>query len=308
MKEENHSKALFSGIFAFLFWGFVPLYWKQLNKLPAYEIMSYRVISSLIFMVLILSFQKEMMNTLNLLRKRFLMVFLASCLVGFNWLIYVWAVNAGHIVETSLGYFINPLINVALGVIFLHERPRKTQWFAILLAFIGVIFLASKGVGKPWIALAVAGSFGLYGLVKKQLKEKSIPSLAAENFILLPLGISYLIYIWNTNSVMIIGQSSKVYLFAIISGLTTLLPLATFTYAVKKLNLTTVGIIQYLAPTFQLVIGVYVYNEEFTKTHMISFSFIWLALLIFTIDGVSYSMRSRERVRKILAEESQHKI
>ena len=298
--HNESSSGYLSGIFAFLFWGFVPLYWKQLKSLPAFEIMSFRIISALFMILLVLILKKEIKESINLLKKKFFAILISALLVGTNWLVYVWAVNSGYIVETSLGYFINPLFNVFLGVIFLKERPRFWQWISIVMALTGVAYLGFQNIGRPWIAIAVAGSFALYGFVRKKLNANSLACLGAENIILLPVALTYLIYIYTNQSLKITFQPNTVIYFTLACGITTILPLAAFGHAVKHLQLTTVGIIQYLAPTFQLLIAVYVYNEPFTLDHKITFSFIWTALMIFTGETLIYSIRSRALVRKIL--------
>jgi chloramphenicol-sensitive protein RarD len=285
LKEESRLGYL-SGFFAFLFWGFVPLYWKQIQVIPAFEIMSFRIVSAFLIIMFVLALRKELTETKYLLKNHFLMILLSSFLVGCNWLVYVWAVNSGHIIETSLGYFINPLLNIFLGVIFLGERPRKWQWVAITLAFVGVSFLAMQNVGSPWISLAVAGSFALYGFVRKKLNAKSLSCLGAESLILLPLAFIYFSFAMTQNSLHIFQQSKWIASLMLLSGIMTILPLTAFGYAVKHLHLTTLGLIQYLAPTFQLLIGVYIYNESFTYAHKITFSFIWFALFLYSFEKI----------------------
>ncbi len=284
--NTEYTKGLASGVFAFAFWGFVPLFWKQIKSIPPYEIMSFRVVCALLVIVSILAIRSELRESLKLIKEQSLLVLMSTLLIGSNWLIYVWAVNSGYIVETSLGYFINPLMNVFLGVFFLGERLRKAQWMAITIAALGVGWMFLNSVGKPWIALAVAGTFALYGLTKKRLGAKSLVGLGAENILLLPVALSYLGWLVGNSKLLWPSQSPKVMTLTLLSGLATVLPLSAFGHAVKHLTLTTLGLVQYLAPTFQLMIGVLVYKEAFTNVHASSFALIWSALLIYTGEGL----------------------
>jgi chloramphenicol-sensitive protein RarD len=284
--DTEHNKGLFAGIFAFAFWGFVPLFWKQIKSIPAYEIMSFRVVCALCVILFILGFRSQIKESLSLIKEKTLLVLLSTTLIGSNWLIYVWAVNSGYIVETSLGYFINPLMNVFLGVFFLGERLRRWQWVSISIAGLGVFWLFLNSVGKPWISIGVASTFALYGLVRKKLGARSLVGLGAENILLLPVALTYLGWLISSDKLEWSQQSGLVMSLTLVSGLATVLPLSAFGYAVKHLTLTTLGLIQYLAPTFQLLIGVLVYKEPFGSYHAISFSLIWIALLIYTLEGL----------------------
>lgn len=298
--NTEHTKGLTSGIFAFAFWGFVPLYWKQIKSIQPYEIMSFRVLCALLVLLFILGLRSELKESFQLMKEKTGLVSLSSVLIGTNWLIYVWSVNSGYIVETSLGYFINPLMNVFLGVVFLGERLRKAQWISIALAALGVFWLILNSVGKPWIAIAVASSFALYGLTKKKLAAKSLVGLGAENALLLPLALGYLIWLQMTSNLQWPSQSGTVMTLTLLSGLATVLPLTAFGHAVKNLTLTTLGLIQYLAPTFQLMIGVLIYKEAFTKAHAVSFSMIWMALLLYTLEGLYNRSKLHPFRRKIV--------
>jgi chloramphenicol-sensitive protein RarD len=284
--NTEYTKGLSTGIFAFAFWGFVPLFWKQIKAIPPYEIMSFRVVCALMVLLILLALKSELKESLQLIKEKTSLVLFSTILIGSNWLIYVWAVNSGYIVETSLGYFINPLMNVFLGVFFLGERLRKIQWAAIALAAIGVSWMFVQSVGKPWIALAVAGTFALYGLTKKKLGAKSLVGLGAENILLLPVALTYLAWLFGNSKLLWPSQTPKVMTLTLLSGLATVLPLSAFGHAVKHLTLTTLGLVQYLAPTFQLTIGVLVYKEAFTSTHAASFALIWTALLLYTSEGL----------------------
>ena len=298
--DLDQNKGISTGIFAFAFWGFAPLFWKQIKTIPAYEIMSFRVVCALVVILFILGFKAQIKKSFTLIKEKTLFVILSTALIGTNWFIYVWAVNRGHIVETSLGYFINPLMNVFLGVFFLGERLRRWQWVSISIATLGVFWLFLNSVGKPWIAIVVASSFALYGFVKKKLGAKSLVSLGAENILLLPIALIYLGWLGSQNIMEWTQQSRSVMILTLISGIVTVLPLAAFGYAVKYLTLTTLGVIQYLAPTFQLLIGVFIYRESFGSYHAMSFSMIWLALLIYTFEGLYNRSKLSFLKRKIV--------
>lgn len=273
------------GTFSFLFWGFIPLFWKQIAIIPAFEIMGFRIVTGFVLISAFILCKNQLGDVFNLVRKKFLLSVICAALILINWLTYVWAVNAGYIVETSLAYFINPLMSIFLGVLVLKERVRKIQWFCISLVFIGVSILFFKSAGKPWIALVVASSFALYGFVKKKIQADSMHTLAIESLILLPAGISYLLYIYSNSSMLFLSQSLYVQSLTLISGLATILPLGAFGIAARYLPLSTIGLLQYIAPTIQLLIGVLIYKEDFSQDHILSFSIIWISLIIFTYDG-----------------------
>jgi chloramphenicol-sensitive protein RarD len=288
------NKGIIYAVLAYGIWGFLPIYWKTINEVPASQILSHRIIWSFIFLVVIISVRKDWMAFGKAIqsRKTFLIFSLAAILIGVNWLTYIWAVNAGFIVETSLGYFINPLISVLFGVIFLKEKLRTMQWVSIGLAFAGVLYLTFNYGELPWIALLLATTFGLYGLIKKTAPLNSLHGLSLETGILFLPALFFLIFSESqgTGSLGHTGWSTG--LLLILSGVVTALPLLLFAIAARKINLSTLGILQYFAPTLQFLIGVVLYNEPLTSARLAGFVIIWIALIIYSLENIYVRRRS----------------
>jgi chloramphenicol-sensitive protein RarD len=223
------------------------------------------------------------------------MLLLSGVLISCNWGLYIWAVNAGHVVETALGYFINPLLNVLIGVVFLHERLRALQWASVAIASAGVLWLTVQYGSFPWIAVALAVSFGLYGVLRKLAQVDSVAGLGVESaYLFLPV-LGWLLWSESHGSGgFAAGYGSTASWLLVLSGLVTALPLVGFAYAVRRISLTSVGILQYIAPTLQFLIGVFVLGEAFDRTRLIGFACIWLALLVFVMDGLRNSRRQRK--------------
>jgi chloramphenicol-sensitive protein RarD len=279
-------RGILSGIGAYVLWGFFPIYWKLLHNVPAPELIGHRIVWSsllLIVVILITGQGSEFRATFNW---RTIGIYLiASLLIGINWLTYVWAVNAGHIVETSLGYFINPLLSVLLGLIVLRERLRPAQWLPVGIACIGVAYLTIQFGQLPWIALVLAFTFGFYGLVKKLAPLSSLHGLTLETGILLIPAVVYLVFVEWTGAGAFLHTGFLSDLLMIGAGLVTTIPLLMFASAAKQIPLTMIGVLQYLAPTIQFLIGVLVYKEEFDSSRLIGFSIVWLALIIFWLEN-----------------------
>jgi chloramphenicol-sensitive protein RarD len=278
---------------AYSIWGFLPIYLKIIQDVPALQILIHRSIWSFIFLIFLISIRKDWSNFLSAIRDRKTILFgtIAGILLATNWLIFIWAVNAGYIVESSLGYFINPLVSVLLGVIFLRERLRSVQWLAVGIAALGVLYLTISYGNLPWIALALASSFGLYGLSKKTSSLDSIKGLTLETGVLFIPALFYL-FILDFQGVSVFGHSSiLVNILFITLGLVTALPLLLFGAAAQRINLSTLGLTQYIAPTCQFLIGVLIYHEPFSQDRLIGFAMIWLALIVFTSEGIAYRRR-----------------
>jgi chloramphenicol-sensitive protein RarD len=281
------NKGVLYGLGAYLIWGFLPIYLKLLQGVPAMEILGNRILWSFVFLAGIITLRMDWNNLRGMAFKpRILLIYTVSaCLLSINWLVYIWGVNSGFIVETSLGYFINPLLNVLLGVLFLHEKLRPMQWAPIGLATLGVLYLTLNYGQLPWIALTLATSFGLYGLVKKVAPLGSLHSLTIETGILL---IPAVIYLLLTAS-RITGTSGEytpqTYLLLAGTGLITSIPLLLFGAAARRIDLALMGVLQYVAPTCQFLLGVLVYGEPFTLERLVGFSFIWAALILFWVEG-----------------------
>jgi len=289
------NKGLIYGLGAYLLWGFMPIYWKLLHHVPALETLAHRTVWSLVFVAAILTLRRQWQWLRHTLRDyRTLGLFLLiAVLLAFNWGVYIWAVNAGFIVETSLGYFINPLVNVVLGVLFLQERMRPAQWIAIGLAATGVIYLTVSYGSLPWVALSLAFSFAFYGLLKKKVSLRPMDGLFLETAMLALPALIFLLYLGSTG-VGALGHSDGWTTFLLpFTGIATALPLLLFAIAAKSVTLSTLGVLQYLAPTIQFMLGVFVYHEPFSPDRLIGFSFIWMALIVYTLEGIARRRRAR---------------
>lgn len=294
------NKGIFLAIGAYLIWGFLPIYIKAIQDVPDLQILGHRSVWCFIFLFGLISIRKEWNGFLVRLRNRRTLLFgtIAAVLLATNWLTYIYGVNAGFVVETSLGYFINPLVSVVLGVVFLRERLRIFQWLAVGLASLGVIYLTISYGNLPWIALSLAFSFGFYGLTKKTSSLDSLKGLTLETGILFIPMVAFLSFS-EIRGVGAFGhQPFIINLLLMFSGVVTALPLLMFGGAAQRINLTTLGILQYIAPTCQFLIGVLLYNEPFTYNRLVGFVIIWLALIVFTTEGV---LRHRRNVISVLA-------
>ena len=281
------NKGILYGIGAYALWGFFPIYWKFLHDVPALEVIGHRIgWSFIMLLVYIMSRgQWEAFRTSGMSWRTLGIYSIAGVLLGVNWLVYVWGINAGFIVETSLGYFINPLLSVLLGVVFLRERLRPMQWVPVGIAAIGVTYLTFVYGRLPWIALTLALSFGFYGLVKKLSPLGSLYGLTLETGILFPLAVIYLIILEFNGSGAFFHDGSFIDVLLIGAGLVTTIPLLMFASAAKQIPLTIVGLLQYIAPTIQFLIGVFLYKEPFDHAHLIGFAIVWVALIIFAVEG-----------------------
>jgi chloramphenicol-sensitive protein RarD len=292
---SEQTKGIWYAALAYLIWGFLPLYWKPLNAAGAGEILAHRIFWSF-FLMLSVMFVLKRKNTFSRdikilfsTKKQFFSVFIASVLISGNWLIYIWAVNSDHVVEASLGYYINPLVNVILGMIVLKERLNSLQVVSFVIAASGV-FLLTWQYGKfPWVALSLALSFGLYGLAKKLASFDSLTGLTFETMFVVPAAFIYLGYLqgYGTGSFITGGFKTSILLWG--AGLVTAVPLICFAQGVKRITMTMTGFLQYIAPTLMLLLGVFLYHETFTPVHLFSFALIWIALLIFTISKTKWA-------------------
>ena len=280
------NKGMLNGIAAYALWGFFPIYWKLLHDVPAPQLLGHRIGWSFLLLLGMILLTKQLDDFRSRVDFRTLGIyFIAALLIGVNWLTYVWAVNAGYIVETSLGYFINPLLSVLMGVLFLRERLRPTQWVPVTLAAIGVLYLTFVYGQLPWIALLLAFSFGFYGLVKKLAPLGSLYGLTLETGILFLPAVIYLGMAQANNTAAFLHSGIALDLLMIGAGLVTTVPLLMFASAARQIPLTTIGVLQYLAPTIQFLIGVFLYKEAFDESRLIGFSIVWLALIIFWVEN-----------------------
>ncbi|HEY2615695.1 MAG TPA: EamA family transporter RarD [Chthoniobacterales bacterium] len=295
--DRDERSALIAGIAAFATWGLVPVYWKLLKTIPASEILAHRFVWTTVFLIALLSWQRRWPEVRAAARsRRSLLYCLASGFaISVNWLFFIWAVNAGRVIETSLGYFMTPLMNVLFGAIFLQERLTRWQLVSVLLAFVGALNL-TLGYGKfPWIAITLCVSFAVYGLLRKKSGTRPIPGLFLETTMLTPIAILYLLRLQQTGVIAFDPAHWGTALIIVASGVVTGLPLVWFGHAARHLRLTTVGFLQYLAPTGSFFLGVFLYHETFTRAHLITFTFIWLALGIFTAEAIQRWHSGRAR-------------
>ena len=284
-------KGLLFALGAYAAWGVFPIYWKLLQHVPALQLISHRISWSFVLLLAILTLNGSAKTLVRQMAdlKTLLTYALASVLIGINWLFYIWAVNAGFIVETSLGYFINPLISVLLGMIFFKERLRPMQWIPVSLAVIGVVYLTISYGRLPWIALILAFSFGLYGLVKKKASLSAANGLTMETGLLFIPALGYLLFSeWNGSGVFT-RTGLRADLLMIGTGLVTTLPLLMFASAARRIPLSMVGLLQYLAPTIQFLIGIFIFHEPFSIQQLIGFGLVWLGLIVFVSEGLLHA-------------------
>ncbi len=281
-------KGILYAIGAYMMWGLFPLYWKQLETISALQLIGHRIGWSFILLVAVIVFTRQWGSfRAAVVDTRILRIyFVAGLLIGTNWFTYVWAVTHGFVIETSLGYYINPLFSVLLGVMILHERLRPFQWLPIALAALGVLYLTFTYGSLPWIALTLAFTFGLYGLVKKTAPLGSLYGLSLETGLLFVPALAYLIFCETTGQGAFLHSGLKADWMMVGAGLVTTVPLLLFASAAPRVPLTTIGILQYINPTMQFLLGVLLYREPFTHDRLIGFGLVWVGLVCFWIEGL----------------------
>lgn len=290
---------------AYTAWGLLPIFWKALGHVPALEILANRVLWALVVALVLGSLRGRWVWLGPALRnRRILATFtLSAALLAFNWGLYIWAVNDGHVVETSLGYFINPLVNVLLGVVVLRERLRIGQGVAIGLALLGVLYLTFTYGSPPWIALILAGSFGIYGLLRKTAALASLEGFTLETLVMVLPALIFLIATEINGGGALFHADLSTNLLLIGSGLITAVPLLLFAAGARLVTMTTLGLLQYIAPTLQFSLGVLVYGESLTPQRLLGFSLVWIALAIYSLEGAIQGGRAA-RARRINASEA----
>lgn len=287
---------LWTAVGAFVLWGLMPLFWHALSHVPSLQIVLHRMLwgALLVAAWLCLRHGRGWLRQTLAQPQAAWMLALSGLLIAFNWGLYVWAVNAGHVIETSLGYFINPLLNVLIGVLLLRERLNPAQWVSVAIAAAGVLWLTFNYGSFPWIALTLAASFGLYGLIRRHVGVGAVQGLGVETLYVLPLAVAGLVWSaqagtggfkgdwgWGTSALLVLG------------GALTALPLIGFAYAVRRIPFTLIGLLQYIGPTLQLLCGVFFFGEAFGRDRALGFVIIWIALAVFVADGI---VRARRRV------------
>lgn len=281
---------------AFLCWGLFPLYFHALDEVPAQEILAHRMLWSLLFLGIVLTVRRQWSWLPKLARQpKVVAGFVASAfLLSANWFIYIWAINHGHVIDASLGYFITPLLNVMLGFFLLHERLRAMQWLAIAIAACGVAWLAWQTGQIPWIALLLAASFGGYGLLRKTAALGALEGLSFETMILFPLAAAYVAWLgWHGHSAFINTDASTTRALLVASGPITAIPLLMFAAGARRLPLAVLGLLQYIAPTMQLLLGVWIFGETFSDARLLGFAIIWGALVLYAAEGLWMSRQAK---------------
>ncbi|MFB9751997.1 EamA family transporter RarD [Paenibacillus hodogayensis] len=282
------NNGLVNAIIAYIMWGILPLYWKLFNNVPAGEILSHRIVWSFVFMGILVAVQRRWGNLKRIAASRVLLLSLAASglLITANWLIFIWAVNNGHVVETSLGYYLNPLLNVLLAVVFLREKPTRGQWLAIAIAGIAVLIIAIDYGRFPWVAISLAASFSLYGLAKKKIGQDASVGLLSETAVVLPVALGYWIYLAAVGRTTAWTLPAFTLVELLLSGAVTALPLLFFARAATRMALSTLGFVQYIGPTIMLFLSVIVFKEAVSPVLLVGFALIWSALVLYAVASV----------------------
>lgn len=287
---ENYKQGIFFGLAAYVLWGILPVYWKALEIVSPFEILSSRFMWSCVFVFLLIIFQKKWLLFTKEVKQVFSNVKTGAAMaaagitISFNWGTFIWAVNNGHIVETSMGCYINPLVSILFAVVFLRERLDKMQLAAITCAFIGVASMVYSFGKIPWVSLTLAFTFALYGLLKKILPVSALTSIMLETLLITPLALVYEYSLWQQGVSFYASGNLQVIMMLTGAGVVTAIPLLLFTAGARLLPLKIIGFLQYISPTLTLLIGVFVYNEAFTASHLLAFGWIWAALLLFIVS------------------------
>jgi len=286
-------KGITFAVAAYMIWGLFPFYWEKLGHVPALQVLSHRITwSFLLLLSLVLILGQWRTFSQSAFKRQVLLIYLAAAvLIAINWLTYVWAVGAGYIIESSLGYFINPLVNVLLGVVLLRERLRPLQWAPLILATGAVVYLTVVYGSLPWIALTLAFSFGCYGLVKKKAPLGSLHGLTLETGILFLPAVIFLSASEASGTGAFLHSAPLINLMLFAAGLVTTVPLLLFSAAAPRISLTILGILMYINPTIQFLLGVFVFHEPFDTARLVGFGIVWLALILFGIENMLASRR-----------------
>ncbi|MDD9148719.1 EamA family transporter RarD [Sporolactobacillus sp. CQH2019] len=288
--EKRQRAGAVYAVLAYSLWGLLPMYWKLIDQVSAFEILAHRIFWAFIFMIILLIFLGRLGDFFRRFRfflshpANLVLIVAASILISINWLVYIWAVNNGHIVESSMGYYINPLVSILLGILFLKEKLTPWQIVAFLLATAGVFIQTIEFGQVPWIAISLALTFGFYGLTKKFIRLDAVLGLTFETLIVTPIAFVYLIYAQMQGTAAFGHSPTLTTVLLIGTGVVTALPLLFFAEGARNISLTMIGFFQYISPTLTLILGVTLYKESFSQAQLISFSFIWLGLLVFSVS------------------------
>ncbi|MEG2811903.1 MAG: EamA family transporter RarD [Clostridium sp.] len=285
MDKTNKMGIIYAAL-SYLLWGILPLYWKAIDNVPPFEILAHRIFWAFIFVGILIICGKHIKELIEVIKikRNLIVISLSGAMVTINWGLYIWSVNSGHMVEASLGYYINPLVVVFFGVVFLKEKLSIGQISALILASCGVLFLTFQYGKFPWISVSLAVTFALYGLLKKLTNAGAIVSLFIETAMVTPLALTYIIFVQASGKGALGNISVFQTMLVVGAGIATAAPLMLFGLGAKRIPLSTLGFIQYISPTMSLFLGVFVFGEEFTRAHLISFGFIWLSLVVYTLS------------------------
>jgi chloramphenicol-sensitive protein RarD len=294
------NRGIFYAIGAYTIWGLIPIYIRLLQDVPAIEILAHRIVWSCVLLMGVILVRREWpgFRVLASNPRLALALIMAAILLSANWLTYILAVNSGRIVESSLGYFINPLVSILLGLVFLRERLRLWQWLAVGLAALGVLYLTISAGSVPWIGLILALTFGFYGLIKKAFPANALHGLAFETMALSLPAVVFLGYLGVGGTGYFVHHGLRMDFLLLLSGLITALPLFLFGAAVQRVNLSTIGLLQYMAPTGQFLLGVLVYGEPFTQDRLIGFGLIWIALAFYSLESLLWHKNGKVHARR----------
>ncbi|CAM4238390.1 EamA family transporter RarD [Vibrio neonatus] len=294
--QQRTRQGVIFAIMAYTMWGISPIYFKALAVVPASEILMHRIIWSFFLLAGLIHFGQGWHCVREALKNKKKLIYLvsSSVLIGLNWLIFIWAINSNHMLEASLGYYINPLVNILLGMIFLQERLRAIQWIAVALAFLGVAIELVAFGSIPYISFALASSFGAYGLLRKKVNLDAQTGLFIETLFLVPLTIIYWVFFANSETSNLLNNSLSLNTLLILAGLVTTAPLLCFTGAATRIKLSTLGFFQYIGPSLMFILAITIYDEHLSINKIITFMFIWIALVIFSFDGIKNSMARKK--------------
>jgi chloramphenicol-sensitive protein RarD len=294
LDDRTYARGLAAAASAFLIWGLLPLYLKALQSVPVLQLTAHRLVWGCAFAFAWLALRKDIGQVITALRypRTRWRLCASATLISINWVTYVWGIAANRVVETSLGYFINPLVNVVLGVLILRERLNVAQWTAVTIAAAGVAWLTWSAGHPPWISLILAFSFGLYGLVRKVVQVDALAGFGAETLLLLPVGLGYLIWCEIAGVGAVLDAGPGVNLLLIFGGPLTAIPLVLFAFGARRIPYSTVGLLQYIGPTIQLMLAVLVFKEPFSGPRVAGFVLIWTALAIYAADGLWRSRKT----------------
>jgi chloramphenicol-sensitive protein RarD len=288
--ERKHtlmSKGAISAAISYTLWGIFPIYFKALHQVPSEQVVAHRIVWSFLFLISLVAVRKDISSFSSVIKPRTLLIYLATgILLAVNWLVYIWAINHGFVVEASLGYFINPLVSVLFGMVFLGEKLRRAQWLPLALAAAGVTYLAVNYGSLPWIALSLAVTFGLYGLMKKVAPLGSLHGLTLETAAIFLPALGFLLFTGLHGAGSFGHGDPLTTILLVLTGIVTAIPLLFFAVGARRVPLSTMGLLQYISPTMQFLIGVFVFGEVFTSARLAGFAIIWLALIIFSIENL----------------------